>query len=96
MGSATTVHGLVETCESAALGAVGANDANPVASKCDSKKTAAMGNEGREQAQLSGDTGGQRDASHGMPQQGQRRTSPSCSAALNGNATASAHVQCLP
>jgi hypothetical protein len=27
----------------AALGAVGANDANPVASKCDSKKTAAMG-----------------------------------------------------
>src|SRR5262249_21680447 len=43
MGSATTVHGLVETCESAALGAVGANDANPVASTCDSKKTAAMG-----------------------------------------------------
>ena len=43
MGSATTVHGLVETCESAALGAVGANDANPVASKWDSKKTAAMG-----------------------------------------------------
>jgi hypothetical protein len=43
MGSATTVHGLVETCESAALLAVGASDATPVASKCDSKKTAAMG-----------------------------------------------------
>jgi hypothetical protein len=42
-GNAATVHGLVETCESAALAAVGANDANPVLSKCDSKKTAAMG-----------------------------------------------------
>src|SRR5262245_11072330 len=41
-GSASAVLDLLETCESAALSAVGASDTAPTASKCDSKKVAAM------------------------------------------------------
>src|SRR5262249_46756626 len=41
-GSPSAVLALLETCESEAISAVGASDTAPTASKCDSKKVAAM------------------------------------------------------
>jgi hypothetical protein len=42
-GDATTVHDLIEACETSAISAVGASDGSPTKSICDEKKIKAMG-----------------------------------------------------